>query len=177
MFVWVEGIGLITLAACHSALPGGPQPSTSVPTHLGLGLGVSACRAAQEVGGGYSQEIFLGFWGGGGGGKGRRKAGDSWLLGLPGLLLTSLHSLAGRTEMCHGDAAWCMPRLPQLPALAVSIPRSTLAKTNCDVSWGEDEHLVHLLSSRGLSNSCSFVHLRSLRLQPMRLSEDSWGFD
>lgn len=95
----VGGGGLITLAACP--LPCLEGLSLPLPVqHLGLGLGVSACRAAQEVGGGYSQEIFLGFWGGGGGGKGRRKAGDSWLLGLPGLLLTSpLHSLAGRTEM------------------------------------------------------------------------------
>lgn len=68
------GGGLITLAACP--LPYLEGLSLPLPVqHLGLGLGVSACRAAQEVGGGYSQEIFLGFWGGGGGGEREKEGG------------------------------------------------------------------------------------------------------
>ena len=63
-YVWVGGGGgLITLAACP--LPCLEALSLPLPVqHLGLGLGVSACRAAQKVGGGYSQELFLGFWAG-----------------------------------------------------------------------------------------------------------------
>lgn len=82
-------------------------------------------------------EIFLGFWGGGGGGKGegrRVTAGSraSWSL------LTSrcipwqagLKCLSWRCRLVHA-------RLLSSQPLAVSIPRSTLAKTNCDVFLGE----------------------------------------
>lgn len=96
--MWVGGGGgLITLAACP--LPCLEGLSLPLPVqHLGLGLGVSACRAAQKVGGEVTLKSFS-LASGRGGGKGRWKAGDSWLLGLPGLHLTSpLHSLAGRTE-------------------------------------------------------------------------------
>lgn len=76
--MWVGGGGgLITLAACP--LPCLEGLSLPLPVqHLGLGLGVSACRAAQKVGGRLLSRAFPWLLGGAGAkGDGRRVTAGS----------------------------------------------------------------------------------------------------